>query len=253
MKRARPSFQVAHRRPSATIRVRMNSSAVAAASARSARLRTRAAIARPRIISAFQLVRIFSSRPGQTRVLRCASNFARPSSSSRCAVESGCPVAAAISSSERHTRRCQCSSKLGSWSRPKRAAEHGEFRVGRPAPSPAPASRRRSGLPRPRNPHPGSSRTRRLRCCRRRRADGTWPGGGERMSRSTQSAVSAAIRRKMSSPLTWNSRALERQQRAVVVEHLLEVRDGPRAGPPSSGRSRRPAGRRCRPRPCASA
>ena len=46
---------------------------------------------------------------------------------------------------------------------------------------------------------------------------------------------------------------VDAQQLAVVVQHLLEVRDHPVLVDASSARNRRRAGRRCRLRPCASA
>ena len=76
----------------------------------------------PRIISAFQDVRIFSSRPGQTRALRICSSLARAESSR--ASTSALPVLAcsAIRATGWATNRCQRPSKFGGRSSPKRGA-----------------------------------------------------------------------------------------------------------------------------------
>ena len=98
------------------------------------------------------------------------------------------------------------------------------------------ASTRRSG-PRPR------------RCRRPARRQARRPGCPGRAAGTA--AVSSAIRRGERVAGQPPQLGVDPQQQRVVVQHLLEVRHGPACRPPRSGRSRRPAGRRCRRGPSA--
>jgi hypothetical protein len=101
---------------------RTKSSARLAQSSRSSRASARAAIAMPRIISAFHEVRILSSRPGRTRCARISRSLARADASSASTSAGVRATRFAISSSGAHTRRCQRPSKFAGPSRPKRGA-----------------------------------------------------------------------------------------------------------------------------------
>ena len=97
----------------------MKPSARAAESTQSARPNTRPACAMPAIMSAFQLVRTFSSRPGRTRRSRAANSFARAESASASHSASALPRREASAASGRVTCRCQCCpSKFAGPSRP---------------------------------------------------------------------------------------------------------------------------------------
>ena len=93
------------------------------------------------------------------------------------------------------------------------------------------ASRRRTCPRRPRSRRRARSRSR-----PRARASRAAP------SRASPRRRAAAARRRVDLPAVQVG---AREQR-VVVEHLLEVRDGPARGRPRSARSRRRSGRRCR-------
>ena len=192
----------------------------------------RDARASPAIASAFHDVRILSSRPGRCRRSRAANSFARAESRRACASGSAMPQ------SRRDLRRA-ASRRAGSTRglrssagrRDRSAARRRRIPPRTATRAPRRASRRRTCPPRPRCRHRGSSRTRRRprasRASARRRSRRAARSNAARRSRRARSAYSA-------------------EQRPVVVEHLLEVRDLPLRDRPNSGRSRRPADRGCR-------
>ena len=195
-------------------RARMKSSARVADSARSARASARAAMARPRIMSAFHEVRILSSRAG--RDARVAQREQLAARRSRAAHASCCGVLSeALRRPPRWPRtacRCQRPSKFGGAVEPEARA--------RTARTPPPSARARtSSRPRRRtcprglrSRHRGSSRSR-LPAPASRAAPS--PRSPRRRARRTRSPVASAASR------------VHRQQRAVVVQHLLEVRNHP--------------------------
>ena len=238
-RKARPAVLVHRQQPAVAPAVRAQEIRGARRGiSRSARSSARAAAARPAIARPFQAVEDLLVAAGpdppvarreQLRARRIERRHSLRSSSDR--------LPRATSPAARTRAGASCPSKLAVAVEPEAPREHRVFALRRAGRGPRPASRRRTCPRGLRNRRRASSRS------RPRRAPGR--GASSRRSR-------AATRRNSGSPVATAACALRREQLAVVVQHLLEVRDHPVRHRPSSGRSRRRAGRRARPRPCAS-